>query len=124
MVSEIYPGQDFISQGHTARSKVKSRSHHDIVHLHPLTNVPTKYHLPIPYGLQDIARTNFFPQPTRLPAHPDIMGENNTGSRVKNPKHIRDLSSLVLWANVLPRNICCEQRSCGQMSVHQNCNSI
>ena len=28
-----------------ARSKVKSRSHHDIAHLHPLTNVPTKYQL-------------------------------------------------------------------------------
>ena len=27
----------------TARSKVKSRSHHDTAHLHPLTNVPTKY---------------------------------------------------------------------------------
>ena len=25
-----------------ARSKVKSRSHHDVAHLHPLTNVPTK----------------------------------------------------------------------------------
>ena len=27
----------------TARSKVKSKSHHDFAHLHPLTNVPTKY---------------------------------------------------------------------------------
>ena len=26
-----------------ARSKVKSRLHHDAAHLHPLTNVPTKY---------------------------------------------------------------------------------
>ena len=25
------------------RSKVKSRSHYDIAHLHPQTNVPTKY---------------------------------------------------------------------------------
>ena len=30
----------------TARSKVKSSSHHDVAHLQPLTNVPTKYHLP------------------------------------------------------------------------------
>ena len=37
-----------------ARSKVKSRSHHDIAHLHPLTNVPTKYQLPTPYGFRDI----------------------------------------------------------------------
>ena len=34
----------------TARSKVKSRSDHDVAHLHPLTNVPTKYQLPTPYG--------------------------------------------------------------------------
>ena len=37
----------------TARSKVKSRSHHDVVHLHLLTNVltnDTKYQLPTPYG--------------------------------------------------------------------------
>ena len=26
-----------------ARSNVKSRSHHEVAHLHPLTNVPTKY---------------------------------------------------------------------------------
>ena len=34
----------------TARSKVKSRSDHDVAHLHPLTNVPIKYQLPTPYG--------------------------------------------------------------------------
>ena len=74
----------------TARSKVKSRSHHDVAHLHPLTNVPTKYQLPAPYGFQDIARTiifklkvttaqtNFFP-----PAHRDTMGENNTPTALK-----------------------------------------
>ena len=38
-----------------ARSKVKSRSDHDVAHLHLLTNVPTKY-----------------------PAYLDTMGENNT----------------------------------------------
>ena len=43
----------------TARSKVKSRSHHDVAHLHSLTNVPTKYQLPTPYGFRDIARTRF-----------------------------------------------------------------
>ena len=40
-------------------SKVKSRSDHDVAHLHPLTNVPTKYQLPTPYGFRDIARTRF-----------------------------------------------------------------
>ena len=40
-----------------ARSKVKSRSDHDVAHL--LTNVPTKYQVPTPYGFRDIARTRF-----------------------------------------------------------------
>ena len=47
-VSYIWPGQDCIGQGHY--SKVKSRSHYDTTHLHPPTNVPTKYQLPTPYG--------------------------------------------------------------------------
>ena len=37
------------------RSKVKSRSDHDIAHLHPLTNVPSKGQLSTPYGIQEIA---------------------------------------------------------------------
>ena len=44
----------------TTRSKVKSRSHYDAVHLQPLTNVPTKYQLPTPYGFRDIAQTRFY----------------------------------------------------------------
>ena len=51
MVSKILPGQDFKGQGHY--SKVKSRSRHNVVHLHPLTNVPIKYKLPTPYGFRD-----------------------------------------------------------------------
>ena len=47
--------QDF--KGHY--DKVKSRSHHDAAHLQPLTNGPTKYQLPTPYGFRDIARTRF-----------------------------------------------------------------
>ena len=43
-----------------ARSNVKSRSHHDIAHLQPPTNVPTKYQLPTPNSLRDIARTIFY----------------------------------------------------------------
>ena len=39
---------------------MKSRSDHDIAHLHPLTNIPTKYQLPTPYGFRDIARTRFY----------------------------------------------------------------
>ena len=43
----------------TARSKVKSRSDHDDADLHPHTNIPTKYQLPKPYSLRDIAQTRF-----------------------------------------------------------------
>ena len=42
------------------RSKVKSRSHHDVAHLQPLTNILTMYQLPTPYDFQDIAQTRFF----------------------------------------------------------------
>ena len=42
------------------RSKVKSRSHHDVAHLQPLTNVPTKDQLPTPYSFQDIAETRLY----------------------------------------------------------------
>ena len=42
-----------------ARSKVKSRSKYDVAQLHPLTNVPTKYEPPTPYGFQDMAWKRF-----------------------------------------------------------------
>ena len=45
-----------------ARSKVKSRSDHDIAHLHPLINDPTKYQLPTLYGFRDIPGQNFIGQ--------------------------------------------------------------
>ena len=44
----------------TARLKVKSRSHHDIAHLQPSTNVRPKYQLPTTYGCRDIAQTRFY----------------------------------------------------------------
>ena len=62
-----------------ARSKVKSRSHHDVAHLLPLSNVPSKYQLPTPYSFWNTARTTFF----LLPADPDTMGENNTPTALK-----------------------------------------
>ena len=43
-----------------ARSKVKSRSHYDVAHLHPLTNVPTMYQLPTRYSFRDIAQTRVY----------------------------------------------------------------
>ena len=38
---------------------VKSRSDNGVAHLHPLTNFPTKYQLPTPYGFRDIAGQDF-----------------------------------------------------------------
>ena len=43
-----------------ARLKVKLRSHHDVAHLQPPTDVPKKYQLPTPYGFRDIAWTRFY----------------------------------------------------------------
>ena len=50
--------QDFKGQ----YSKVKGQSllHHDVAHLKPSTNVPTKYKLPTPYSLCDITWTRFY----------------------------------------------------------------
>ena len=50
--------QDFKGQ----YSKVKGQSvlHHDMAHLKPSTNVPTKYKLPTPYSLRDITWTRFY----------------------------------------------------------------
>ena len=52
--------QYFKDQGHY--DKVKSRSDHDVAHLQPLTNVPTKHQLPTPYGFRSIARTKLIGQ--------------------------------------------------------------
>ena len=43
----------------TARSKVKSRSDHNIAHLHPPTNVPTTYRIPKPSVFRDIVWRRF-----------------------------------------------------------------
>ena len=57
--SEKRPGQDFKVQGHYSKTKGQTRSHHDVAHLQPPTNVPTKYQLPTPYSFRDIAHTRF-----------------------------------------------------------------
>ena len=41
--------QDF--KGQYSKVKGQSVSHHDVAHLKPSTNVPTKYKLPTPYTL-------------------------------------------------------------------------
>ena len=54
------PDKIFTLMVTTARSQVKTMSDHDVAHLHLLTNIPTKYQLPTPYGFRDIARTRFY----------------------------------------------------------------
>ena len=44
----------------TTGSKVKTKSYHDVEHLQPLSNVPTKYQLPTLYGFRDIVLTKIF----------------------------------------------------------------
>ena len=41
-----------------SRSKVKVSQ--NVLHLQPLSNVPSKYQLPTLYGFRDIARTRFY----------------------------------------------------------------
>ena len=60
MVSEIKPGQDFKGQSHYGKVKGPIKAHHDVAHLHTLTNLHTKYQLPTPYGFRDIAQTRFY----------------------------------------------------------------
>ena len=66
------------------RSKVKSRSHHDVAHLHPLTNVPTNYQLPTLMISKIQPGQIFSSRPTvSPPTHLDTMGENNTPTALK-----------------------------------------
>ena len=79
MVSEIQSGQDFIGQGHYG--KVKSRSHHDVAHLHPLTNIPTKCQLPTPYGLRDTVWTRFYRSRSLRQGQRSNQGHTMSGCR-------------------------------------------
>ena len=82
-VSEIQSGQDFIGQGHCG--KVKSRSHHDVAHLHPLANVSNNLQVSSSYTLQFLRYRpdKLFLPLTSMPAHLDTMGENNTPTAIK-----------------------------------------
>ena len=73
-----------------ARSKVISRSHHDVAHLQTLTYVTTKYQLPAPYSFRDIARTRFYRSRSLR------QGQN---SKVKSRSH-HDVADLHPLTNV------------------------
>ena len=49
-LSGATPDKIFKLKVTTTRSKVKSRSDHNVAHLHILSNVPTKYQLPTSYS--------------------------------------------------------------------------
>ena len=88
--------QDFKGQGHYSKVKGQTmvRPTTDVAHLHPLTNVPTMYKLPTPYGFRDIARTRFY-RAARPTAHPDSMGENNTLTALKGCGVIKRINLLI-----------------------------
>ena len=48
------PNISFIHRITTARSKVKSRSHHDVAHLQPPTNDHNMYQLPTSFTVSEI----------------------------------------------------------------------
>ena len=99
MISKIQPGQIFSYifrfpryspdkifklKVTTPRPKVKSRSHYEVAHLHPPTNVPTKFRLPTPYDSKIQPGRIFSGRPTvSPPTHLDTMGENNTPTALK-----------------------------------------
>ena len=66
----------------TARSKVKSRSHHDGT---PTPPNQCPYKVSTSYTLQFLRYRpdKVFPLLARLPPHPDTMGENNTPTALK-----------------------------------------
>ena len=99
--SEILPGQDFICQGHYGKfKKVNSRSYHDAAHLHPLTNVHTKYQLPTSYGIRDTSWTNFFPPPAQPPIRtPWVKTIPQQPLRVKSRSH-HDIAHLHSQTNI------------------------
>ena len=78
-VSQIYPRQDFKSLGHY--TKVKSRSYHDIAHLHPPTNVSSKYQHSTPHGgFCNTAQTTFSHRP---PAQPKVCSPTPISAKLK-----------------------------------------
>ena len=77
-----------------ARSKVKPRSHHDIAHLEPLTNVPTKYQLPTPYGCRNgtMARPKVKPRSHHDIAHLQPLTNVPTKYKLPTPYGLRDIA--------------------------------
>ena len=99
----------------TARSNVKARSHHDVAHLQPPTNVPAKYHLPTPYGCRDIARTRFSNSRSDLtPPPPPGSASAMQVKSILSFKISPVASAKNKWFNVIfyiIKNVCCGRLS-------------
>ena len=77
-----------------ARSKVKSRSHHDVAHLHtqPMSLPCINFlHLTV----SEIQAGQTFSR--RVPGHPDTMGENNTPTALKGCGVTETLQGSAAW---------------------------
>ena len=62
MGGEIELRKDFIGKGYYSKVRVQIKYHHDVTHLQPLTNVPTKYQLTTQYSFLDVAQEVFVGQ--------------------------------------------------------------
>ena len=73
-----------------ARSKVKSKLHHDVAHLYPLTNVPTKYQLPTPlrfprYSSDKILKLKVITARPKVKSRSDILTNVPTKYQLPTP---------------------------------------
>ena len=57
-IKEITQTYHFKAHGYYDKVKGQINIHHDVAHLQPPTNVPTKYQLPTHYSFQDTASIN------------------------------------------------------------------
>ena len=103
-----------MGEDHYGRSKVKLRSHHDVAHLQPPTNVPINYQLPTPFGFRDIAGQDFIGQGhyskvkgqikvTPCRCSPTTPTNVPTKYQLPTPFSFRDTAqiNLIPWANCL-----------------------
>ena len=58
----------------------------------PLTNVPTKYQLPTPYGFRDIAWTRFYRSSSHHDGHLHPLANVPTKYQVPTPYGFRDIA--------------------------------
>ena len=71
---------------------------HTYIYKHSLTNVPTKYQLPTPYGFRDIARTRFYRSRSLRPGQRSNQGQTMTlHTHTPNQCSYQVSTSCTLW---------------------------